>query len=1195
MAARIQAITPPGYEHQDPRRPLRPSKSIGITTSLAMRLHMDPSETTISQQEVAEMAAPRAIFHNYLRAFYPFDPSTSDMGGEEDLLMTASMKPGDLILIHAIHANGWADGTVLTSGERGWLPTNYCEAYDHPHLRNLLNAMTQFWDLLGANDDANLSAFVRQDYIRGLIAGVRHLLEHADCLHRDAPQVQRHTGIRRMRKGLLADLSSLVQIAKGLQEMISASQSGDVIHYLLEDLVAKAFKVVTRAVGFQDIWTKQTAEPAPVPRDVTITEAPLSPVFESGVLTVDVQASRNAEIAPPVDSARSFPLFANPIDEPDAICGAEETEEPRSRRESAASRSRKRSVSHRLSLVNIEHVPPDGLASTRLAKVHDVCIGQIGAFIGHHLQTRSSPDLVDKTERVVKGCKALLAVIEDIRLRDTQRSGLLHHASIDVQAKLEELVRATKDVFTFSDAEDGDVVMLPEQSKRLVAVGTGLIRMAGDCVNKARLLIEQIGDFELEDTALPTQDIAQPVQAGAPNTEAEALPAESTPARGMTSFEKRLSKKVLPPLPLANPHGRDDSDRRDFASDAPSIVSTGEDELTPLSADALKTLATPSMRRRSAIRKSHTPISGTFDAANFERNNSVGQSIAGSTATYRSNIRHSDNSAVSEVSTRATTPDRAKEINSPDPALLDSFMSMSSMQSLTTDTADEAEMQLLHKTFANELTLNKDGQVTGGSLPALVEQLTTHDSAPDPQFVSAFFLTFRMFTTPREFALALTTRFDYAGESREIGTPVRLRIYNVFKGWLETYWNAGADKDALGDIRYFALHKLKPYLPSAGERLLELTRKVTSGYCNGATNPPLVSGVGKSSMSIAAMNADASTAPEPLVTRSQSQALKAAAKDGSPYNIVDIHPFELARQLTLITSRIFCDIRPDELLSLEWGKRSTDHARNVRAMCTINTDLAHVVGDTILTPNDAKKRALVIKHWSKVGTRCLELNNYDSLVAIMCSINSSVVSRLRRTWEAVSKTTKLRLADLNAVIDLSRNQASLRKRFETQVPPCIPFLGIYLTDLTFLDAGNPKTRELPHIASPDGQHAVSVINFDKYSRMAKIISHLQKFQVPYLLQSVPEMQAWMEASMVRMRASNDEMVGNFHRRSLMVEPRQDEGARAAGRTGVEGRRMTEAGEERPKTGNKDKLEGFLKGSTFSLKSMGTAAQDGASV
>ncbi|TKA83504.1 hypothetical protein B0A55_00541 [Friedmanniomyces simplex] len=1215
MAPRIQAITPPEYGHDDPRRCPQPSKPTGISTSLAMRVHMSPPASPMGQQEVVESAAPRALFHNYLRAFYPFDPSTSDMGGEEDLLMTASMKPGDLILIHSIHANGWADGTVLTSGERGWLPTNYCEVYDHPHLRNLLNAMTQFWDLLGANEDANLSAFVRQDYIRGLIAGVRYLLEHADCLHRDAPLVQRHTGIRRMRKGLLADLSSLVQIAKGLQEMISASHSGDVIHYLLEDLVAKAFKVATRAVGFLDIWTKETGDATLVTREITFPEGSPTPPLESGALTVDTHASRQSEVVPPVDSARCFPPPTSPADEQDAVCGAEESVETLAPLKSDANWSRKESVAHRLSLVNIEHVPPDGLASTRLAKVHDLCIGQIGAFIGHHLQSRSSPDLVDKTQRVVKSCRALLAVIEDIRLRDIQRSGLLHHASIDVQAKVEELVRATKDVFTFSDAEDGDVVMLPEQSSRLVVVGTGLIRMAGDCVNKARLLIEQIGDFELEDSAIPTQETVQPAQNGAPKGQAENPPLENKPVRGMTSFEKRLSKKTFPPLPSALGPGKENSARRDIASSPPAIISTGDDEMTPLSADALKTLATPSMRRRSAIRKSHTPISGSalksplspvIDAANLDRKNSVGLSIAGSTETYRSSTRDSGNSAVSAVSTRATTPDRVKEVNSPDPALLNSFTSVSSMHSMTTDTADEAEMQLLHKTFANELTLGKDGQVTGGSLPALVEQLTTRDSAPDPQFVSAFYLTFRMFTTPRELALALISRFDYAGESKAIGTPVRLRIYNVFKGWLETYWNADADQDALGEIRYFALHKLKPHLPSAGERLLDLTRKVTSGYCNGTMNGPLVSGVGKSSMSIAAMSANAATAPEPLVTRSQLQALRAAVKDGSACNVLDLDPTELARQLTLITSRIFREIRPDELLSLDWGKRGTDKARNVRAMCTINTDLAHVVGDTILTPDDAKKRALVLKYWSKVGTRCLELHNYDSLVAILCAINSSVVARLRRTWEAVSKNTKARLTELNAVIDLSRNQASLRKRFETQVPPCIPFLGIYLTDLTFLDAGNPKTRELPHTASPDGGggQGVSVINFDKHSRMARIISHLQKFQVPYQLQAVPEMQGWMEASMGRMRASNDEMVGNLHRRSLLVEPKVEEGGRGYGsnnnnnnnnnhRTG-EGGGGGGAGEERPKTaGSKEKLEGFLKGSTFSLKALGT--QDGAAV
>lgn len=332
-------------------------------------------------------------------------------------------------------------------------------------------------------------------------------------------------------------------------------------------------------------------------------------------------------------------------------------------------------------------------------------------------------------------------------------------------------------------------------------------------------------------------------------------------------------------------------------------------------------------------------------------------------------------------------------------------------------------------------------------------------------------------------------------------------------------------------------------------------------------------------MSIAAQESQRANTPEPVVSKGQMNALRSAVSGGASCTILDFDPLELARQITLMTSKVFCAIQPDELLGLEWGKKGTAKSHNVRAMCTINTDLAHVVGDTVLAPDDAKKRAGVIKHWSKVAACCLELNNYDSLMAIMCSLNSSVVGRLRRTWELVSKNSKARLSELNLVIDFSRNQASLRRRLETPVAPCIPFLGIYLTDLTFLDAGNPKTRELPGAASETGE-TVSVINFDKHMRMAKVISHLQKFQVAYRLQPVPEMQAWIEANFQRMRACNDEMVGHFHRRSLFVEPKLDDAKPF--KTADGSKRADTASEERPKTGNKERLETFLKqnGLTF---------------
>ena len=81
-----------------------------------------------------------------------------------------------VILVHSVHPNGWADGTLLASGARGWLPTNYCEPYEHPTIRNLLNALTHLWDLVRDGENGDLFAFTKQDYVRGMIAGIRFFL-----------------------------------------------------------------------------------------------------------------------------------------------------------------------------------------------------------------------------------------------------------------------------------------------------------------------------------------------------------------------------------------------------------------------------------------------------------------------------------------------------------------------------------------------------------------------------------------------------------------------------------------------------------------------------------------------------------------------------------------------------------------------------------------------------------------------------------------------------------------------------------------------------------------------------------------------------------------------------------------------------------------------------------------------------------
>jgi hypothetical protein len=154
---------------------LNPGRFYSGVSQSEMTPPMTPLRTTehnMEQEQQEQQEAPRAVFHNYLRAFYPFHPA----GNVSPSTVTLPLEQGDIILVHSVHTNGWADGTLLDSGNRGWLPTNYCEAYDQLPMRPLLKALTDFWDIIRGGCGSSLKDFGNQDLMRGPIAGVRFLL-----------------------------------------------------------------------------------------------------------------------------------------------------------------------------------------------------------------------------------------------------------------------------------------------------------------------------------------------------------------------------------------------------------------------------------------------------------------------------------------------------------------------------------------------------------------------------------------------------------------------------------------------------------------------------------------------------------------------------------------------------------------------------------------------------------------------------------------------------------------------------------------------------------------------------------------------------------------------------------------------------------------------------------------------------------
>ncbi|KAF9925008.1 hypothetical protein FBU30_005142 [Linnemannia zychae] len=413
----------------------------------------------------------------------------------------------------------------------------------------------------------------------------------------------------------------------------------------------------------------------------------------------------------------------------------------------------------------------------------------------------------------------------------------------------------------------------------------------------------------------------------------------------------------------------------------------------------------------------------------------------------------------------------------------------------------------------SDLVLNAEGQVKGGTLPALIERLTLHDGL-DSNFIATFLLTYRSFTTTKELFTYLFHRFTIQPpmgldpEELEIWTekkltPIRLRVFNIIKSWLETYYleDESDDREALSMIKEFSgSAAMKDTMSFAAVQLIKLVEKREQS--EGAFRKMVLNLT--------------TQAPQPIIPRNLKK-----------IKFLEIDPLEFARQLTIMEANAYNKIKPVECLAKAWTSEDPEiaaRAVNIKKMIETSNLYSNWINELVLSEKELKKRVLVIRHLVLIAEKLRQLNNFSMLSATMAALTQSPIHRLKRTWEQVPSRTMTSFMDLQALMNVAKNWADYREELHSVNPPCVPFVGMYLTDLVMIQDGNGDfLKKSNHL-----------INFYKRVKTAEVIREIQQYQsVPYCLTSVPEIQ-----SFIRRGQDCTKSVADLYEMSLQLEPRE---------------------------------------------------------
>lgn len=1038
----------------------------------------------------------------FIIAIHSFNAETLD--NPEDVLICLSFEKNDVAFVHTVDESGWGEVTLLRNRKRGWVPFNYFSdtvkasgsisltssipdlIKSRLPLQKLLSASAQF--LLHPQEThlpGKKEATFSVDHINQIRDGVKTVLEATGCVSRSNNLVQQNPNLRKARKLLLANWYNL---------MIKADyhkHSTNPAH--IQTLIALVYEVLDKAFAFFKVWSAIES---------TGTKSPEN--------TSEIKAQAMGSALEPSEPEAQMPRLVR---------------------------------------------PPSAMA--RLHEIYDLLILYVGLILGRLDMIEHNPSGVEVLEYIVhqiivllrellyisKSCSAIIQEKFQYAYENT-----LHKNLDPLFSLVSELVSCVKALVTETLREDynnnteqlaikEEAYQYTDQGQRLCDVVASMTTLIADSINGCSSYLRLIGDFQLPSDRQ--------------NLDFQKL--KMTPEKffekcsvGLTkNIDKRVLEQKLTEIR--------NEEKTDLCSSFNrfSCIRSGNLEAPGITRRGTQFLQDYIQDQKPFARDS------TFEAFRpdelEEEDESEKWDMVNDKQLMLDELIHDDDGIIVGGSLRALVYKLTDEIDRPN-----DFFSATCLFNFRTfgNTVDFINL-LIARADLSDNASKYDCSTNNGPYSSRSSRIKNRR-----KLVSSIFQTWmESFWDCTSDYKVLPTVINFFNEGLSLHLPIEA------KRLIETAAKLSGSKPLSKSYKrgYMIRPQLKPVKiqsrcnsiysdissSSINSRLsvFSLDEKIIEEYelshvqsrsTSSISLPIPVLNLGTSSLlskrnlhdmerivnryRLMVGKSIQTKSPNIFVPKSEISLLIKEWSDlndrkgpisrdliHNDMNLVDLNPLELAKQLTLIESKLFFNIQPFELLNNKALEKNLNSktSPNVTAILSFTNELSNYVFESILSPYlSLKARTTRLKVWLKIALSCSYFRNFNSVASIMTALQNHAITRLDMVWEGLRKKDTELYEYLSRIVHPNNNFKVYRKKLKRYIEegftgesshdkssvPVVPFFNLFLQDLTFINEGNNSYK------NPESFRPHKLVNLDKFYKITKTINIIAYFQVNYEVQ-----------------------------------------------------------------------------------------------